>query len=184
MTSGEILYSGPYDSSDAASPADAIDFGSLLIPPDSRFGLRVDVEAGTDRIVGLTIDVEGSSLQIQAFAAPKSEPIWHAVAKDLADSLKAQGVEAQIEIGPFGAEVLTNGVLGEDKPMRFVGFDGPRWFLRGTISGLALTEPDAKFLVENVFKSIVVHRGDHPVPPRALLEISMPPGAIAPGLRP
>jgi len=183
MTSGEI-YTGPYDSSDSSSPADVIDFGSLHIPPDSRFGLRVDVEEGTDRIVGLTIDVEGSSLQLQAFAAPKSEPIWHDVAKDLADSLLAQGVEARTQIGIFGAEVLTSGVLGEHKPLRFIGFDGPRWFLRGTVSGPALTEPESTLLIENVFRSIVVHRGDDPVPPRALLAITMPPGAIAAGLRP
>ncbi len=177
-------FNGPYDSLDIAAPIATIDFGSLRIPPDSRFALRVDVEEGTDRIVALTIDIEGSSLQLQAFAAPKTEPIWQEVAKDLADSLAAQGVQAEISVGPFGAEVLTSGLAGEDRPLRFIGFDGPRWFLRGTVSGLALSDPESKILVENVFRSIVVHRGEEPVPPRSLLEIVMPAGAIAPGLRP
>jgi hypothetical protein len=183
MNANETLFQGPYDSLDLAAPINVIDFGSLQIPPDSRYALRVDVEEGTDRIIALTIDIEGTSLQLQAFAAPKTETIWHEVANDLIESLRAQGVQAESAIGPFGSEVLTHGVPGDDRPLRFIGFDGPRWFLRGTISGKALGDRDAALVIENVFRSIVVNRGADPVPPRSLLEISMPAGAIAPGLR-
>ena len=74
-------------------------------------------------------------------------------------------------------------------PCRRSGVDGPRWFLRGLFSGPAAAGPgqsntaaagqsntDADVL-ENVFRDIVVVRGEHPVPPRDLLELRLPPEA-------
>ena len=56
--------------------------------------------------------------------------------------------------------------------------DGPRWFLRGVISGPAAARDDLAAALEDVFADVVVVRGDHPVPPRDLLEIRLPEEAL------
>ena len=55
-----------------------------------------------------------------------------------------------------------------------MGVDGPRWFLRGVISGPAARHPELARPFEELFADIVVVRGDHPLPPRELLEIRLP----------
>jgi Protein of unknown function (DUF3710) len=60
------------------------------------------------------------------------------------------------------------------QPVRFIGVDGPRWFLRGVLSGAALEDPEQAAIMEQVFQHIVVARGDAPMPPRELLELTLP----------
>jgi hypothetical protein len=60
------------------------------------------------------------------------------------------------------------------QPARFVGVDGPRWMLLGKISGPAAARPELARPLEEVFAGIVVVRGDHPAPPRDLLDILLP----------
>ena len=61
--------------------------------------------------------------------------------------------------------------------VRFVGVDGPRWFLRGLFTGPAAGGGEPAGLLEEVFRDVVVVRGEHPVPPRDILELRLPPEA-------
>jgi hypothetical protein len=63
------------------------------------------------------------------------------------------------------------------QPVRFLGVDGPRWFLRGVVQGAALQDPEQARAIEEIFAGVVVVRGDSPMPPRELLELSLPAGA-------
>jgi hypothetical protein len=63
---------------------------------------------------------------------------------------------------------------GSPRPARFIGVDGPRWFLRGVIAGAGATDPAAAAQIEDVFRSIVVVRGTTPMPPRDLIPLRMP----------
>ena len=49
--------------------------------------------------------------------------------------------------------------------VRFVGVDGPRWFLRGLFTGPAADGGEQAELLEEVLRDVVVVRGEHPVPP-------------------
>ena len=60
------------------------------------------------------------------------------------------------------------------RPARFVGVDGPRWFLRGVIAGKAAEQPDDASEIEELFRSVVVVRGTTPMPPRDLIPLHMP----------
>jgi hypothetical protein len=60
------------------------------------------------------------------------------------------------------------------------GFSGDRWLLRGVISGSAISDLESKTELENVFRGIVVRRGEVPLPPRELLPLALPEGAIVP----
>ncbi len=170
--------SGPWDSREPYPQRQRVDLGSLLVPvsPDTEVQLNV---AG-EQIVAASVTLSDSALQVQAFAAPKSGGLWEDVRGEIAEEIRSVGGESQEAEGPFGPELLARvptepgGVPLDLQPARYLGVDGPRWLLRGTISGQAASRPELAGPLEEIFADIVVVRGDHPAPPRDLLEIQLP----------
>jgi hypothetical protein len=183
--------SGPWDGATGYPEADRMDFGSLLVPVREGFDIQVnlDEEAG----IWIAVVYGDSALQLQAFAAPKRSGIWDDVREEIAGEVaKAGGVSEEAE-GPFGPELrarLTQAQPGQAQPgqpgqaqpappgqpqaLRFMGADGPRWFLRGLITGPAAVRPDQAQPFEEIFADVVVVRGDHAEPPRKALDIALP----------
>jgi hypothetical protein len=60
---------------------------------------------------------------------------------------------------------------------RFVGVDGPRWFLRGVFNGPASHDHAAAEPLEDVLRSCVVVRGTDAMAPRDLLPLTLPAAA-------
>jgi hypothetical protein len=170
---------GPWDSAEVEDASEGrVDLGGLLVPGVEGMELRVEV-AG-DSIVAATLVLGSSAIQLQAFAAPKSEGIWGEVREEIASGITAQGGKVEEEEGPLGwglwAQVpvaLPDGASGE-QVVRFVGCDGPRWFLRGVISGQAAVQPDMAGVLEQVFRETVVVRGDTPMAPRDPIVLKLP----------
>jgi hypothetical protein len=173
---------GPYDKSDLSGPQELVDFGSIAFVPNSLVSVRAEIEEGTQRIVAISFDYQESTLQVQAFAIPKGRALWEEVLEDISSSLETQGVAMQRQFGPFGIELHADLPSQDDKTktVRMFGFDGDRWLLRGTISGPALTDLSAKSELEDIFRGIVVNRGEVPLPPREMLPLNLPAGAIVP----
>jgi len=135
----------------------------------------------------VTVMQGDSGLQLQAFAAPKSGGLWDEVRQEIAAEVARSGGQCTEADGPFGVELrarispadpVHGGRQGALEPVRFLGVDGPRWFLRGLISGPAASHEHRARTLEQVFASVVVVRGEHPVPPRELLEIRLPDEAL------
>ena len=142
--------------------------------------LRLEVEESTQNVVGATAVLEDSAVQLQAFAAPKTLGIWDDIRSEIAESIVSQGGTADEQRGAFGIELRTRmPSAGPDgrtvfAPARFVGVDGPRWFLRAVFSGrAAIDEEAATPLMEMVRKTVVV-RGDAAMAPRELLPLRLP----------
>jgi hypothetical protein len=178
---------GPLDVSEVQGVRPYIDFGSMRIPSRENLQMRLEVEESTQRIVAVSMDFAGSSLQLQAFAAPKSEGIWHEIRTQMRDSIKAQGGETEERIGSFGPELIAkiplldeNGSKTGHRLARFIGVDGPKWFLRGVIGGAALNDAKAAADIDDLFRSVVVVRDDVPLPPKDLLTLTIPGGTVAP----
>ena len=182
---------GPWDSSDAPDDGVArIDLGSLLLPAVPGTELRVDVN-NQQKVIGATLRYGDSLLQVAVFAAPRASGIWDDVRADLARSASGQGGHLEEVDGPFGPElagfVRTNPPAQPGQPApapvrraaRFLGVDGPRWFLRGMISGPAAESPEAAAALEQAFRQIVVVRGSAPMPVREQLPLTQPPQAAA-----
>ena len=181
------VQAGPFDVSEVSSVSQYIDFGSIRVPASENLQFRLEVEEATKRIVAITIDSGESSLQLQAFAAPKHEGLWHEIRSQIGQALLQQGAEIKEGIGTLGHEIASRQPISDDsgeivghKLARFVGVDGPRWFLRGVISGAALNDPIAAGEIENLFRHVVVNRGETPLPPRDLLPLTVPGGAVLP----
>ena len=173
--------SGPWDISDDVPPADRVDLGSLQVPVGGDY--EVQVSMAEDQAAWVTVITGESGLQLQAFAAPKSGGLWDEVREEIAAEVQRSGGQAKEADGPFGPELHARIAAadqpgapagGAREPVRFLGVDGPRWFLRGVISGAAAGRPELASPLEEVFAGVVVVRGEHPVPPRDLLEIRLP----------
>jgi hypothetical protein len=171
---------GPFDAPEANPARPYVDLGGLKILPREGLHLRLEVEEGTNRVVAVGLDYAGSTLQVQAFAAPRSTGLWHEIREQIEDQILKQGGTSTLQEGVFGPELIANvpatapdGAQGM-RAARFIGVDGPRWLLRGVIAGEALTNSAAQTAVEELFRSVVVVRGSAPMPPRDLIPLTIP----------
>ena len=177
---GEEL-AGPWDAHEEFPPHERVDFGSLQVPVSEGFEIQLNLAEDQGPLI--TVLRGESSLQLQAFAAPKSGGLWDDVRHEIAAAVAEAGGSTDEADGRFGVELRARvtatetgpgGRPGGLQPIRFLGVDGPRWFLRGVITGPAAHHRSAAEPLEDVFAGIVVVRGDHPAPPRDLLEIQLP----------
>lgn len=180
------LEPGPYDQADAPDE-DRIDLGGLQVPTIDGMELRMEVDQRTGTVTGANLVIAGSSLQVQAFAAPKSRGLWEEVRTSLRDSVVEQGGTAETRSGAFGPELITrlpvkraDGRTGY-RPARFIGVDGPRWFLRAILTGPALSDKEKARRFETLLSRLVVVRGSEAMAPQELIPLVLPgkrPGLI------
>ena len=173
---------GPWDVDDENVPDydEYLDMGAYYLPFLQGIELRVKANRATQQVLGTTITYGSSSVEIEAFAAPKTLGLWDDVRADLLEANK----DAKETDGVFGTELTLPVVVkgGRKVVTRIVGIDGPRWMLRGIFSGKAATDPDgdeAKAL-NQLFSNIVVERGEEPLAPRDLIPMHPP---VAPAER-
>lgn len=170
---------GPLDETEAGAVKPTVDLGSLRIEPKRGMQLRLEVEKASNRVIAVTLEYHNSTLQLQAFAAPRSSGLWHGIRAQIIEQVLSQGGKATEQDGAFGPEVSavvpvqTGGAFG-NRPVRFIGIDGPRWFLRGVIGGAAALDPEAAESIHEMIRSVVVVRGTTPMPPRDLLPLRVP----------
>ena len=182
---------GPWDEADAPQDGvNRIDLGALRLPTLAGMDLRVELNP-QQKVIAATLRDGESFLQISVFAAPRAGGIWDSVREDLAKSASGQGGSLREVDGPFGPE-LAGTILATPpaqpgqpapqpvrRPARFLGVDGPRWFLRGMMSGPAAGSPEAAAALEEAFRGIVVVRGSEPMPVREPLPLTLPAEAAA-----
>ncbi|MFJ3383076.1 MULTISPECIES: DUF3710 domain-containing protein [unclassified Curtobacterium] len=173
---------GPLDETEANPVRPYVDLGGVKILPREGLHLRLEVEEGSQRVVAVGLDYDESTLQVQPFAAPRSTGLWHEIRAQIAEQIERQGGAVTEVDGPFGPELRATvpvvvdgeGGAGGARPARFIGVDGPRWFLRGVIAGKAAEDPESAEEIEELFRSVVVVRGGTPMPPRDLIPLHMP----------
>ncbi|MCG5213948.1 DUF3710 domain-containing protein [Streptosporangium sp. KLBMP 9127] len=165
---------GPWDSEEPHPKRDRVDLGGLLMPVGEGFEVQLNVSG--DQVMGAVVLVEGSAMQIHAFAAPKRSGVWDEVRAELATGVADAGGSTEERDGPFGVELAGKvPVEGqESQAVRYVGIDGPRWFLRAVISGQAADDPAAAEPLEEVVRDIVVVRGDEPMAPKEAIALRLP----------
>ena len=180
---------GPFDIADL--PDDGlprVDLGALqMVVPD---GLEVRVDMQDQVVIAATVVDGNSAMQVHAFAAPRSAGIWTEVRDEIAESLREAGGSADHADGPFGAELHArvpvmpppgsppNAQASGLQPMRFIGVDGPRWFLRGLLTGPAATDPNQARRLLDVFRLTAVVRGGDAMAPREALPLRLPKEAM------
>lgn len=171
----EELTDGPYDIKDVGRDDERLDLGSLQIPPGHEVELRMEMDQQTGRVTSVTAVVGESALQLIAFAAPRSSGIWKPVREEILHSVLDQGGAVDEVEGTLGEELLVG--AGTPGVLRLVAAEGPRWMVRGAFNGPAATQdgPERQAL-EALFRSLVVVRGEDPMPPREQLPLTLPAG--------
>jgi hypothetical protein len=175
---------GPWDAEEPFPALERVDLGSLQVPigPEHEIQLVMAEQHGA----WVTIRYRESEVQIQAFAAARRGALWDDVRAEIAAEVNTAGGRSQETEGSFGIELMAQvpaepgqgpAELGGMRLVRFVGIDGPRWFVRGLFTGPAADGGDPAELLEEVLRNVVVVRGEHPVPPREILELRLPPEA-------
>jgi hypothetical protein len=194
---------GPWDITDDFPQAERIDCGSLLIPVRDGFDVEINMAEELGAWVAVVHGESGMQLQAFAAPRSSGlwDEVRSEIAENVAESggtcRERRGplgpeIWAEVPIGDAGeavgpasapgepGEAGEAGLAGEGAgpprlhPIRFLGFDGPRWFLRGVISGPAASDPALSEPFDLIFTDVVVVRGDYPAPQRQLLEIRLP----------
>lgn len=175
----ETTAGGPWDVGENYPEMERLDLGAVKVPVTDEIGVQVGMEE--DRVVVATVLLEESALELMAFAAPKSRGIWDDVRTEMINSLKDSGGKAVPIDGAFGRELMadvpvTNDEGGDEgtQQVRFVGIDGPRWFLRGAFAGRAANDPKEAAPLEDVFRGIVVDRGAEAMAPQERIPMDLP----------
>jgi hypothetical protein len=167
--------SGPYDERDAPDDdIQRVDLGCLRIPVGTGLDLQLEVNENK-QVVSATLAGPDGTMQLGLFAAPRNEGIWEDVRGELATSLREQrGNPKERHDGAFGVE-LTATIAGPNgrMPVRFIGVDGPRWFLRAMLAG-APADPGRADRFEELLRQVVVVRGTEPLPVRDPVPLELP----------
>ncbi|WP_308250818.1 DUF3710 domain-containing protein [Nonomuraea rhizosphaerae] len=150
--------SGPWDADEPHPDTDRIDLGGLRLPHNPDFDVRL-ASVG-DQHVGVVVLYEESSLQLQALAAPKTMGLWD----EVRSKIKGTATDLTEREGPFGPE-LTGEISndGQTRKARYIGIDGPRWFLLAMISGRAALDEAVAGAFLDFVRDVVVVRGTEPM---------------------
>ncbi len=184
---------GPFDSEEVELGEDhvtRIDLGSLIVTPWDGLGLQLQVNEATRQVQAVTAVWKNSGLEIALFAAPASGGLAEELREDVVDEAEQAGGSATLADGPFGSEVRR--VLPQEGPggeqlfhvSRIWFAEGPRWLLRATLLGeAALGDADAPLVAPFVelFRNLVVRRGDKPMVPGELISMTLPEAAAGEG---
>ena len=175
---------GPWDAADAPDRPGSvgrIDLGSLRVPAVDGMQIRLENPGGAGQEISAAVLVlAGSTLELRAFAAPRTTGIWDELREDITAELTRAKARFEVEDGEHGPEILAHVPVrtpdGREGTVaaRFIGVDGPRWFLRGVLQGPAATDEAASQVLRDVFADIVVVRDGAARPPREILPLHAP----------
>lgn len=157
---------GPWDVNEQAPEMPRVDLGCIRLPVSQGMELRIEVDRTTVAPSAVEVVVGEASMQLSAFAAPRSTGIWDDVRAQLRSSLADQGATVDDVVGEHGPEVVAR--LG-GRTLRFVGVDGPRWFLRAVLHASAADAGPAAEAMREVLRGCIVVRDEVPMAPGDLL---------------
>lgn len=177
---------GPFDSSE--HPVDPEDegrahLGSLSVAGHQEVEIRLQADEASGQVVAVLLVGKDGAAEVRVFAAPRNESIWDDIRRQLAAEATRRGGTATEADGPYGPALLLQvpgvGPEGQtvQQPSTVLGIDGPRWLMRVSLFGRPAREFDPGAPLETALRSIVVNRGNQPVPPGEALPLTLPPKA-------
>ncbi len=178
---------GPFDIDEvdlAADDIERLDFGCVVLTPFDGMQLQLQLDQASGAVQSALIVHEESALEIALFGAPAATSMVDEIVAEVVKATEEAGGETIIGEGPFGVDLRRiMPVTSEEGEQgyhisRTWYAQGPRWVLRGTLVGAAALEEgfdhaDGELLLE-VFRNVVVRRGNTPKVPGDLIAMTMP----------
>lgn len=146
-----------------------LDLGSMKIALPK--GSQVQVEMGENGPKMLHIVTKVGRITPVAFAAPRSAGQWASAAGELVQGIERDGLQAHLEDGPWGTEIVGTNPNGT---IRIIGVEGPRWMLRMTLAAPQGMEGELADLAREVIARTFVYRGESPILAGNSLPVTMP----------
>lgn len=116
----------------------------------------------------------GPQLWLEATTPPGQHPAESAApAPDGAVRSAPAGLGALPDFPVLAVAAGPAALSGRAGPVRLVGIDGPRWFLRAAVTGPA-ADPSGESLMDDVLRATIVIRGGRAMPVRAPLSLRLP----------
>lgn len=169
---------GPRDIGDVdpAEISGRSSLGSMIVPAIPGLQVQVQADQKSGVITQVTFALPAGAVQVHPYAAPRSGGLWEEVRAQLTSSINSSGGLVEEREGPFGIELVAqvkdeNGAL---QPARFVGVEGPRWFVRGVFIGGAARDAQAALELEEAFRQVIIVRGEAALPVGAPLPLRLP----------
>lgn len=157
-----------FDFSDFATGI--LNLGSMKIALPK--GSQVQVEMGEQGPRMLHIVTTAGRITPVAFAAPTQASQWESASVEIRDSMASEGLEEVGFVeGPWGREIVGS---REDRFMRVVGIDGPRWMLRLTLAAPADKAEELAEIGYGIAARTFVYRGDEPMLAGNSLPVALP----------
>jgi len=166
---------GPYDQRHAPAGVARLDLGSLQIP--AAEGVEVRVQANPEGVIEHVVLISGGgAVEFGAFAAPRSEGIWDEVRAEMVHDMTAADIAVREVDGAYGRELTARlpDPQGQLVDVRYVGVDGPRWFVKATFQGPVAIDPAAAPVLAECLEGLVVVRDEEPRPVREPLPMRLP----------
>ena len=157
-----VAESGPLDFSQLSDDqlSSYVDFGALLVPRLARLGV--------------------AGAEVMVVAAPKSKGLWQELREEIETEARKQGAKVTTSQGSFGPEIhvqmsaQTAAGQSGNLQMRYVGIDGPNWFMRVIFTGDIDPHHADVAELEAALRHFVVVRGSQPLTPRSIVPIVLP----------
>ena len=185
---------GPWDEADAPDDGlQRVDLGSLRLPALSRAWSCGWRSSPQQQVIGATLRARATP-RCRSPRSPHRAPAASGTtsAPSSRAARPARAARSRRSTGPFGPELAGTvtamaqpGPAGRPPepvrlPARFLGVDGPRWFLRGMVIGAGRRRRrGAPRPSRRRSAHIVVVRGTDPMPVREPLPLTLPPQAAA-----
>ena len=171
---------GPWDSADASRPDPPSDWmpvelGAMLLYVPQDFEIRLEVREDDQSVLSVDVLHNDLTLQVMPYAGPRGSGIWDEVSSALAEAIATDGGPSAPYPSGYGTQLLASlKNEGSSVQARFLGFDGPRWFVRAVISGPLAHDDQAVQPFLDVINQVVVVRDDLARPMQEPLELSLP----------
>ncbi|MFE9404725.1 DUF3710 domain-containing protein [Streptomyces sp. NPDC006530] len=151
---------GPWDASEEGTPRlERVDLGGLRVP--SSGGPELQPMRDGDLILAVTIIQGPTAVQLQAFSSERAGS-WAEIRQQMLNRMRIQGSSASEWAGPVGIEIRAEVPVTDPagwltrKFVKVLGCDGPRWTLRGVVSGLGAEPDNADEWAYETFQGTVV----------------------------
>ena len=173
---------GPWDVTevDFSVEVERLDLGALQVAASEGVDVQVQVDESTGNVIQLTFARPDGGVQVQPYAAPRSGGLWETVRPQIKSSINTGGGLVEETEGPFGielrAQVKADGGSAL-QPARFVGIEGPRWFLRAVFLGAATRPGETTDVLEAMVRNLVIVRGGEAMPVGAPIPMRLPESA-------
>lgn len=153
---GDSVDIAGFDFSDFAQGV--LDLGSMRIALPHNSQVQVEMGESGPRMVHIA--TEFGRVTPVVFAAPTSAGQWAESTEQITQGMIGDGLETDIEQGPWGPEIVGR---GENGTIRVIGVEGPRWLLRMTTTAPRDKAEGLRDLAREITARTFVYRGDNPV---------------------